>query len=189
MRNRRSLAVLVAVLLALGALARPAHSQVTVPHTFTDGTTVYADEINANFQALVTAINAVTTVPQNTVAFFVLAACPTGWTEYTAARGLYIVGLPSGGTLEGKPASQTALTDKENRATGQHTHTVTDPGHVHAYQQAGGSSGSKFIAEDIDFSNGTTNTASSTTGVTVNNAGTVAGTNAPYVQLLACRKQ
>lgn len=131
--------------------------------------------------------------PAGMVAYFNLAACPTGWTEYTAARGLYIVGLPSGGTLAGKPAAQTALTDKENRPAGEHTHgatsVVTDPGHVHAYDQVGGSN--PLYTAGNTGSLASVNTASQTTGITVattvaNNAGATAGTNAPYIQLLAC---
>jgi len=57
------------------------------------------------------------------------AACPTGWTEYTAAQGRYVVGVPDGGTVAG--TAGTALTDLENRAVGQHNHAITDPGHVH----------------------------------------------------------
>ena len=40
-----------------------------------------------------------TTVPSGMVMYTVSSACPTGWTEFTAARGRYIVGVPSGGTV------------------------------------------------------------------------------------------
>ncbi len=46
-------------LLTLGTLGNPAIAQVTVPHTFTSGTPAKASEVNAYFQALVTAINSV----------------------------------------------------------------------------------------------------------------------------------
>jgi hypothetical protein len=42
----------------------------------------------------------------------------------------YVVGLPSGGTNEGTQG--TPLTNIENRAVGQHTHALDDPGHSHA---------------------------------------------------------
>jgi len=45
-------------LIALCTLGNTAVAQVTVPHTFTSGTPARADEVNANFQALVNAINA-----------------------------------------------------------------------------------------------------------------------------------
>lgn len=40
-------------------------------------------------------------------------ACPTGWSEYTAARGRALVGVPSGGTVEGTVGS--ALTNLDTR--------------------------------------------------------------------------
>jgi hypothetical protein len=144
------------------------------------------------------------------VSFFNLAACPSGWTELTAARGRYIVGLPVGGTLAG--TAGTALTNLQNRSVGRHTHGVTDPGHSHGVTDPGHShffgidqgatdassqvgefqdTAEPTIFSDIDqtslASTGITiNNAS--TGVTINNAGTVAGTNSPYIQLLVCQK-
>jgi|tagenome__1003787_1003787.scaffolds.fasta_scaffold20180934_1 hypothetical protein len=129
--------------------------------------------------------------PAGAVMFFDLAACPDGWSSFDAARGRYLVGLPSGGTAGA--AVGTALSDQEDRPTGQHTHGVNDPGHIHAVgydteqlantgntiggtrMQGGSNSGSEN--SDIAF-----------TGITIQNAGLVAGTNAPYLQLLACRK-
>lgn len=58
--------------------------------------------------------------PAGTVAFFDLPACPSGWTELTAARGRTLVGLPSGGTLGGTQG--TALSDLEARV---HSHTFS----------------------------------------------------------------
>jgi len=50
--------------------------------------------------------------------------CPSGWTEYTAAQGRVIVGVPAGGTVGATVG--TALTDREDR-----THTHTTPEHKH----------------------------------------------------------
>jgi len=131
--------------------------------------------------------------PTGQVAFFQLSSCPTGWTELTAARGRYLVGMPGSGTLSASVG--TALTDQENRAVGQHNHTatstVTDPGHTHT----GGVSASGDATSSTgsyDLVDGVPTTGSSTTGITVgttvNNSGSVAGTNAPYIQLLVCKK-
>ncbi|MFH1182788.1 MAG: hypothetical protein V1690_00815 [Candidatus Moraniibacteriota bacterium] len=131
-----------------------------------------------------------TTVPSGTIAFFDLASCPTGWTELTGLRGKYVVGLPSGGT-RGSGAG-TALTDLENRATGSHTHPITDPGHSHSTGirvEVGGTAPSYSATGDIYAS--PLDTTSSTTGITVNAPAApnnVAGTNAPYIQYLACKK-
>ena len=128
------------------------------------------------------------TVPAGTIAFFT-GACPTGWTEYTAARGRYIVGTPSGGTAEGTVG--TALTNVENRAVGQHNHAITDPGHVHESEpifEATGEGGKVSATGLHDVTAPGANTDSNTTGITVDNDGSVVGTNAPYVQLTVCKK-
>ena len=156
-------------------------------------------------------------VPATGVMFFNAAACPSGWTELTSARGMYIVGLPSGGTLAG--TSGTALTNLESRVVGQHghtysgttdaggshTHSISDPGHTHTTL-----SGPPYCCVTSGWgvagSNGSIGygfvSASSATGVSITsggshshtysgtsaNSGSVAGTNAPYIQLLACQK-
>lgn len=61
--------------------------------------------------------------------FSTTGTCRTGFTELVAARGRYLVALPGGGTNAGTIG--TALSDLENRPVGQHTHTLTDPGHNH----------------------------------------------------------
>jgi hypothetical protein len=124
--------------------------------------------------------------------FFNLAACPVGWAELAAAQGRYIVGLPVGGTLA--QSVGTALTNGENRPVGQHNHTVNDPGHQHTvdYQSLGGNNGGIFqsyVAQDPSGTPKTFLTRTATTGITLQSAGTVAGTNAPYLELLACQKQ
>lgn len=125
----------------------------------------------------------------NQIAFFNLSSCPSGWTEFTAARGRYIVALPSGGTLAS--TTGTALTDLENRAVGQHTHPITDPGHTHVDTVAGGggaSTGAQASGDRAGAIASVFNSGSSTTGLSITATGTTAGTNAPYIQLLACQK-
>jgi hypothetical protein len=135
--------------------------------------------------------------PSGAVMFFDLGTCPTGWTAYNNARGRYLVGMGSGGTLG--VTVGTALNDQESRAVGTHSHGITDPGHSHAIN---GSGASLQVPNAIISFNGrgpisalpeapnafTTGIMPSTTGVTVDPAGAVAGTPAPYVQLLACQK-
>jgi hypothetical protein len=123
------------------------------------------------------------------VAAFRLNACPSGWSKLTSAEGRYVLGMPSGGTLDAVVG--TALTNLENRASGQHTHAVTDPGHSHSYFVRGYRSNGMDNSTHYPFAdgNGSTQTSgSSTTGVSLQNSGTVAGTNAPYIQLLYCEK-
>lgn len=147
-------------------------------------------------------------IPTGTIAFFNLGSCPSGWAEYTGLRGRYAVGKLATGTLEG--TSGTAFTtDLEARAVGthnhvipslDHNHSITDPGHTHSYVRAtavggtAGGSGSIFYNSDDAEVTGESDTGITGTGSddpgggNVNNTGTVAGTPAPYVQLLACRK-
>jgi len=126
-------------------------------------------------------------VPAGFVGFFNLSSCPAGWSELTAARGRYLVGLPSGGTLAGTKG--TALSNLEDRPVGQHNHALNDPGHYHGVGMQnfdsgrGGPGGGGHQLFDQSGS-----TASATTQLTVNNAGSVSGTNAPYLQLLVCQK-
>ncbi|MFH1434117.1 MAG: hypothetical protein ABIJ56_00235 [Pseudomonadota bacterium] len=127
-------------------------------------------------------------VPAGAVMFFDLAACPDGWSPLADAEGRYLVGLNAGGTLAGMGG--TALGDLEDRPVGRHSHTISDPGHVHAVPRDNdtvpdGGAGAT-AAEDVN--DDPVNSGSSTTGIAINNAGTVAGTNAPYLQLLVCRK-
>ena len=127
-------------------------------------------------------------LPLNTIIFYNGTSCPQGFSELTAARGRYIVGLPSGGTLNATVG--TALSDSENRAVGEHNHDITDPGHFHAQN---GLTMLKTGSSDVNVGGTTTrslggNTASKVTGITINNNGSVAGTNAPYIQYLTCIK-
>jgi hypothetical protein len=129
--------------------------------------------------------------PAGAVMFFDLASCPTGWSSYAKGLGRYLVGKPTGGTLA--TSVGIALSNNENRPTGQHTHAVIDPGHVHSVPydieqlaNLGNTIGGTKIS-------GGTNSAAQTTtsvhtGITIANAGAVPATNAPYTQLTVCRK-
>jgi|GEM_PF-3736052 len=148
-------------------------------------------------------------VPSGAVMYFDLTSCPSGWSELTSAKGRYVIGLPTGGTLGATVG--TNLEPQENRATGLHTHTgttsaagdhthsINDPGHSHTSQGGfgtvyGGGTPYNYVVQTY------TTTSTSTTGISINsagvhshnliinNAGSVAGTNAPYLQLLVCKK-
>jgi hypothetical protein len=128
------------------------------------------------------------TAPAGGVMFFNLASCPAGWSELAAAQGRYLVGVPAGGTLGG--TSGTPLGNQESRPVGQHTHSATDSGHSHSIPTVTGTSGNEirplYGSGSITSSAHRTNTAQSS--ITVANTGSVAGTNAPYLQLRVCQK-
>ena len=133
------------------------------------------------------------------------ASCPTGSAEYTTARGFYIVGLPASGTSA--TVVGTALTNLENRAAGQHLHsvdppstpvTITDLGHTHVI---GSISNMDDVGTGIDAlsrdGGSSQSSSAATTGITALvdipafnsvNGGSVVGTNAPYLHLLVCRQ-
>ncbi|HBB67406.1 MAG TPA: hypothetical protein DCZ93_08945 [Elusimicrobia bacterium] len=126
-------------------------------------------------------------MPSGLSMYFNLATCPAGWTELTLLRGRYLVGVPSGGTISGAVGTQ--LTNLENRAVGQHTHTYSETSHSHTQQKpvlsAVDSQSAAQVIRRYTFSG---NITAQTSGITINSAGTVAGTNAPYMQLLLCQK-
>jgi hypothetical protein len=127
------------------------------------------------------------TAPAGAVVFFNLAACPSGWSELVAARGRYMVGVPAGGTLAG--TGGTALADQENRSVGQHSHGVTDPGHHHGLQPGTAGVTSGFDSFVLTNTSSLSAAPIGFTAITINDAGSVPGTNAPYLQLLVCQKQ
>ncbi|TFH35385.1 MAG: hypothetical protein E4G99_07410 [Anaerolineales bacterium] len=119
-----------------------------------------SDTANGSFSVflplILNAIGAMAEVPQGAVMSFNLSSCPSGWTEVTAAQGRAIVGLPSGGTLNGTVGG--GMSDLEDRShthdvnpmntsttsTGSHTHSVDPPNtastsigdHTHAVNPA-----------------------------------------------------
>ncbi len=143
--------------------------------------------------------------PVGSVVFYDGAACPDGWTEVIDARGRYIVGL-NGGTSGSVIGS--SLSNGENRTVGQHNHsasglsfsgTAVDPHtHVMKYEAKPDNPGSGgpmqlfadypgTIQTDISTQSGGGHTpAGSITGSTAD-SGTIAGTNAPYIQFLLCK--
>ena len=129
-------------------------------------------------------------VPTGAVMHFNLSTCPAGWENATIAQGRYLVGLTAGGTLEATVG--TALTNTENRATGAHAVTISDPNHAHSINvfsslisASAGSACVQGVSQACDSSSAIGNTAF--TGITAS-AGSIAGTNAPYAQYLICIK-
>jgi len=130
--------------------------------------------------------------PSGAVMFFNLSSCPSGWTEYTALRGRYVVGLPSGGTLA--EGAGIALSNQEDRHTGAHSHGITQTPHGHSIRSSQGDP----VGYGVDFEakmavvDGYDDYAHRSSGdnanITINNEGSVDHTNAPYRQFLCCQK-
>lgn len=131
-------------------------------------------------------------------------SCPTGWSEYTAARGRTVVGTPSGGTNAGTVGTalsnlgSTTITDvpshlhtvdppsTNTNTTGAHTHTYTllgESGFATGYDGSGNTSNANtssngdhsHTVDFAQFNSGSTGVAS--VDVTM-----------PYIQLTYCQK-
>lgn len=132
-------------------------------------------------------------IPQHAVAFFEGTTCPDGWTELVAARGRYVVGLPAGGTVGGTVG--TPLANLENRPIGAHSHAILDPGHRHGYTYPHiwivtsiASGHNAMGAGAVDLSQSVYLTNAAVASMTIYEAGTGVGTNAPYLQMILCEK-
>lgn len=144
--------------------------------------------------------------PAGTIAYFDLAVCPEGWSEATNAKGRYIVGTQNSAN-KNLTVGQ-ALSDGENRAVGQHAHGATQVPHDHAYSYLTSvglySTRINYIWNNdygyrlpsyqgtlygYGYEQYTTGSViANQPAITVNSAGSVGGTNAPYVEFLVCRK-
>src|SRR5437588_7118106 len=129
-------------------------------------------------------------VPHDGIVFFKKNSCPSGWSKFNEARGRYVVGLTPGGVLDATVGF--ALSNLENRATGRHTHPGPPASNQWGYDKTPEDMTKPrrplfgFRPDDIfdPSSNGTPVVGSVPAPV-----GSVPGTNAPYVQLLACKKK
>ena len=130
------------------------------------------------------------------------SSCPTGWTEYTAARGRTVVGNPSGGTVT--TTQGTAFTaDNETRTITDvpaHTHAAgtlaADSGgaHTHPIPITSGGSVSTTVAQGTTTSAGTASTSSggahthTVSGSTASTGSASVDVTMPYIQLTYCQK-
>lgn len=148
-------------------------------------------------------------VPSGAVMFFNLDACPSGWTEYTAARGRVVVGTPLSGT--NASTTGTALTNLGARTitdVPSHLHAVDPPStnsssagsHVHDMTRRTSSyyntpEGSAQYKEPWGYGNDYTEAAGAhthTTDITSFNSASTGSASVdvtmPYIQLRACSK-
>lgn len=141
----------------------------TTPSTWVTGNVLTASQLNTQLRD-----NMLAVVPSGAVLYYAASSSvPSGYSEYTAARGRMIVGLPSGGTLAGTVG--TALTNVQNPT---HTHTTAPTG----WGTGGdGASGRLVNGAEAGGQN------SSTTSVT-SSTQTLSGVGVTYIQLLCITK-
>jgi hypothetical protein len=131
--------------------------------------------------------------------------CPSGFTELTSARGRFLVGTPSGGTLAGTAGS--AMTDLQNPSVTPTFNGSALATHQHNTGTDSSSSGTQIVFSNNPFGQagatgfGSVNTSSVSGGINAAltsavSGGTPAGTVsavasnslAPYLQLTLCKK-
>ena len=135
--------------------------------------------IGGVFASITITPGAPTAIPTAGIILTDAATCPGTTTEYTDARGRMLVGVPSGGTIEGTVG--TALTNTQNlsvapaftgNALGTHTHPVTANGtvaapvftgsalatHQHETQYISVTGGTTFRVVDNPFGTGVSRT-------------------------------
>jgi hypothetical protein len=120
-------------------------------------------------------------VPVGTIAFFDSEQCRSGWAPVSKLVGRYVVGAPEDSPNIGQAVGQ-VLTPNENRATGGHSHQ-------YKWQETTGSD--RRVAGAGPVAAGSSYDRYEVTGTTTAPLGpdVKPGTPAPYVQLLACRKE
>lgn len=135
-----------------------------------------------------TNVTNVSGIPTNGIVFFLSPSCPDGWTEYVTARGRYVVGVRPDGDIGGTRGA--SLANLENRSVGRHDHGTEAHTHTHPTGMLGGGTFKAMADAATGTEVLTPGPAMSIGSTTVNvlHRGDEFGTNAPYVQLLACRK-
>jgi hypothetical protein len=200
MQEKLKLALVILVALAVSAGAQTAKTVLNgLVYTFptSDGTAGYVllNDGSGGLSWTSSSAGGGATMPSNLI-MFANGSCPSGYSEYTALQGRYVVGATANLTS----TVGTALTSLENRATGNHTdhsispyvnttsgshnHSVTDSGHTHASDTGGVSLGRapEYVMTDpgppevwewepgaYGRSSASRNSANSGTGVSVNN--------------------
>lgn len=152
---------------------------------FTGSPTATTQAVNSNGQQIATTAFVRSIVPAGIISLWSgsVVNIPNGWvlcdgTNSTPdLRNRFIVGAGSGYAVGASGGSADAVVVA-------HTHTITDPGHVHTYETL---SPDTYADGGINggFRSGTANSSSATTGITINSEG-VSGTNAnlpPYYAL------
>jgi len=104
-------------------------------------------------------------IPTGTIAAFAATSCPSGWTEYTSARGRFLRGIDNGAGND--PDGTRSPSAVQTDAFQAHKHTYTTPSQYDDY--VGGSGTSARISSTgqttgyaADGANGTPRTASET---------------------------
>lgn len=81
-------------------------------------------------------------MPNGTIAAFAAASCPSGWSEYTAARGRFLRGIDPSGTNDSVRAAGNVQSD----ALGSHQHQIASQSGPSGVNGGGNSDGGSYMA-------------------------------------------
>jgi hypothetical protein len=137
-------------------------------------------EVNGTISAT-TYVNA---IPSGLIAAFASASCPTGWTEYTPARGRFLRGIDNGAGND--PAGTRTPGNQQADAMQGHKHSVTTDGSG-ASVMVGNGLGS-FGAATSNWSVGTVVVGNPTSDGTNGTPRTAAETRPVNVAVTFCQK-
>ena len=129
--------------------------------------------------------------PAGTTLLFYQAAAPTGWTQVTTQnnKALRVVSGTGGGS--GGTTAFTTVFASRSVPLLQHTHGITDPGHVHSYTRTTTGTDTRSGGDTHYINADTANTVSATTGISIDNAGTAGATMdfaVQYIDVILCSK-
>lgn len=146
----------------------------TVECTQAKTTLVYSDGTNIRISDDRAISTAGSSFPAATAMLFVQTAAPTGWTKDTSSHNNKALRIVTGTASSGGTTAFTSVFTSRTIAVDNlpsHSHTVTDPGHTHAFTSGGSSAGSTYSDQNRIFAGAALTTASATTGITLSNTG------------------
>lgn len=156
--------------------------------------------------------------PAGLVAFFLQTSCPQGWSELEAANGRYLVAMPKNGSIGESVGTSLSNAENRAVGMHSHGTTDPEGNHAHDLGSAGEHSHGYTSTDNGDLLDNTENFLAGRSGSigrfgyvdtktttaasaysdsvgeagshthVIDEAGDFSGTNAPYIQLLACVK-
>jgi len=118
-------------------------------------------------------------IPNGTIAAFAATSCPSGWTEYTSARGRFLRGIDNGAGND--PDGTRAPSNVQDDELASHAHNVDPPStttsssgsHTHTVTDAYVAPGDGDIDRNWSYTNGERVTTTRTTSSSGNHTHTV----------------